>query len=429
MRSYEDFLSSKRRHTAPSGIRIDADQLHPCLFHFQRHLTQFALSKGRAALFCDTGTGKTVMQVEWAHQLAQPTLIVAPLAVAQQTIREAQNLLDVEVTYARDQDDVRSLIAITNYERLERFDPGAFGAVVLDESSILKSFDGKMRQQIVSMFSRTRFRLACTATPAPNDEVELTSHAEFVGAAGRAEMLAAYFVHDDEGWRLKGHAVEPMYHWMASWAAALRRPSDLGYPDDGYILPPLRIVPQIVAAHVEQDGQLFATDLGGVGGRARVRRETLAARVERAVELAYSDKEQWLVWCGLNAESDALTREIDGAVNVEGAMSPEAKADAIHAFQRGEIRVLVTKPAICGFGLNLQNCAHMVFVGLSDSYEAYYQAIRRCWRYGQTRPVEAHVVVSELEQQIVDNVRQKEQQASRMTEALVRHMNRRREAA
>lgn len=421
---YADFLAAKRRAVQPAGVDVPAGELHPTLFPFQRHLVSWALEQGRCCLFADTGLGKTPMQIEWARRLGGLALVVAPLAVAQQTIRETARLLDVEVTYARHQGEVTGPLTITNYERLDRFDPALFDAVVLDESSILKSFSGKTRRLILDMFRSTRWRLACTATPAPNDEVELTNHAEFVGAMSRNDMLAAYFVHDDEGWRIKGHAAGPMYQWMATWAAALRRPSDLGYSDDGYQLPTLRIIPQIVGADVEAAGQLFPTSLGGVGGRAAVRQSTLEARVARALALAADSDDQWIVWCGLNAEARAVTADCPGAINVEGAMTPEQKTEALLAFQDGQIRVLVTKPGIAGFGMNFQNCHRMAFVGLSDSYEAYYQAIRRCWRFGQQRPVDAHVIVSDLEQEIVGNIQAKEAQAARMTDSLIAHVNR-----
>jgi hypothetical protein len=233
-------------------------------------------------------------------------------------------------------------------------------------------------------------------------------------------MLAAYFVHDEIGWRPKGHAVGPMYEWMATWSVALRRPSDIGYPDDGYDLPPLSIIPEVVEVDLESEGQLFPTDLGGIGGRSKVRRETLSARCERAATLA-AEPGQWIMWCGLNDEASLLAQSIDGAVNVDGAMPPEEKAEMLEAFQDRQIRVLVTKPSIAGFGMNFQNCHQMVFVGLSDSWESYYQAMRRCWRFGQQHPVNAHIVVSELEQQIVHNITRKEDEANQTTSELVRY--------
>ncbi len=425
---YEVFLASKRRVVHDAGRVVDAGEVHPMLHDWQAEVVRWAVKKGRAALFEDCGLGKTFQQVEWARLSADTSLILAPLSVARQTVREAAKI-DVDVRYVRHGDEVTGPgVWITNYEMAERFEPEAFGALVADESSLLKNVDGKTRQMLTKRFARVPARLACTATPAPNDVAELTNHAEFLGLMSRAEMLAAYFVHDDEGWRLKGHAADPMYAWMATWAVALRRPSDIGYSDEGYDLPPLTIVPEVVHAEVDGGDQLFATDLGGVGGRAAVRRSTLAARVERAAKLA-CDGDQWIVWCGLNDEANSVASMVPGAINVEGSWSPDAKATALEAFQDGAIRVLVSKPSIAGHGMNFQNCARMAFVGLSDSWESYYQSIRRCYRFGQTREVRAHIVVSALEQQIVDNVRRKEEEAARMTEALVRHVTVERVAA
>ncbi len=421
MSSYAEFLTTKKRRVNNAGLDVEPSDVHPMLFDWQSEIVRWAVKRGRAAIFADCGLGKTFMQLEWARVSAERTLILAPLSVARQTVREASKI-DLHVSYVRDPDDVVDPgIYITNYEMAHHFDPTMFGAVVLDESSILKNVDGPTRRRLTEQFSHTPARLACTATPAPNDVAELCNHAEFLGILPRAEMLASFFVHDDDGWRIKGHASEPMHEWMAQWAVALRRPSDLGWDDDGYDLPPLRVHGEVVDVHIEADGQLFATDLGGVGGRSRVRRETLNERCERAVELVQSTDDQWIVWCGLNDEADHITRAIPDAVNVEGSTSPDDKAEALESFQDGAIRVLVTKPQIAGFGMNFQQCHRMAFVGLNDSYEAYYQAVRRCWRFGQTEPVDVHIVVSPIERQIVANVRRKETEASSTTEALVRH--------
>ena len=292
---------------------------------------------------------------------------------------------------------------------------------LVHNSSILKNITGTTRRKLTEGFASVPYRLACTATPAPNDVAELCNHAEFLGAMPRNEMLAAFFVHDEIGWRPKGHAAGPMFEWMATWSVALRKPSDIGYPDDGYDLPELTIIPEIVDVEIEAEGQLFPTELGGIGGRSKVRRSTLDARCARAAELCAGD-DQWIVWCGLNDEASTVAKLIGpDAVNVEGSWTPDAKAEALEAFQDGQIRVLITKTSIAGFGMNFQNAHKMAFVGLSDSYESYYQAIRRCWRFGQTEPVHAHVIVSTLEQQIVDNIRRKEDEASAVTDQLVRY--------
>jgi len=394
--------------------------LHP----WQAELVQWACRIGRAAIWADTGLGKTVMQVEWLRMVtgSGAGLIVAPLAVCQQTIREAARL-GVQVTYTRGEMTLPPGLHITNYEMLHHIDPAGVTAVVLDEASILKQADGKLRTSIIAWAATVPYRLSATATPAPNDPEELTNQAEFLGRMRRVDMLAAYFVHDDNGWRLKGHARRPMLSWMASWAVALRRPSDMGYADDGYDLPGLEIKPHLLPVNLVPDGELFATDLGGVGGRAKVRRETLAARCARAAEIVAAEPDEpWLLWCGLNDEADELARLIPGAVNVHGAWSPQEKADAFLGFADGTIRTIITKPSIAAFGLNWQHCARMVFVGLNDSYEAYYQAIRRCYRYGQTRIVHAHVVLSALESQIAANIARKERSAGSVTDALVAEM-------
>lgn len=422
MSGYAAFLAAKTRTVEQVGPQVTPGDVHPMLHDWQAELTAWAVRTGRAALWEDTGLGKTIQQVEWARLSGRTSLIVAPLAVCRQTVREAAKV-DVEATYTRAGGDLKPGVWVTNYEQVAKFDPAGIDAVVLDEASILKNSDGKTRRLLIDHFAGVPRRLACTATPAPNEPEELTSQAEFLGHATRANMLAAYFVHDDQGWRLKGHARGPMFSWMATWAVALRRPSDLGYPDTGYDLPGLDIIPELLPVEMEAEGQLFATDLGGVGGRAKVRRDTLDARCGRAIELVEAEPgEPWLLWAGLNAEADTLTRAIPGAVNVDGSMSPEEKADALLAFADGDIRVLVTKPAIASQGLNWQHCARMAFVGLSDSYEQYYQAIRRCYRYGQTRRVRAHIVLSELESQIAANVSRKERDAAAMTGELVTAM-------
>ncbi len=426
--SYAEFLARKTRRHNGTGIVVQPTDLHPSLHPWQNWIVRTALARGRCAVFADTGLGKTRMQIEWARLAAPRALILAPLSVARQTVREAVKI-GADVRYVRRPEQVvPGSVSITNYELAHWFDPAEFDAVALDESSILKNFTGTTRTALIAQWAQTPFRSSWSATPAPNDVTELTNQAEFLGVMPRNEMLAAYFVHDDEGWRLKGHAADPMFKWMATWAIAARRPSDVGGDDSPYHLPPLNIHPVTVEVDIEQDGQLFATDLGGVGGRSKVRRATLDARVAAAVDLV-SRPGQWIVWCGLNDEAEAVVKATTGAVNVTGNMTPDEKADAFEAFQDGDIRVLVTKPSIAGMGMNFQDCHRMVFVGLSDSWESYYQAVRRCWRFGQEHPVDTYVVVSELEQQIVDNVRRKETEVAGWVDRLVRHMNNKEAAA
>jgi hypothetical protein len=419
--NYQEFLARKSSLVPASGINAPDDAIHASLHPFQRDLVRWALRKGRAAIFADTGLGKTRMQLEWARLTKERVLILAPLAVAKQTVREAA-LLGIELTYARSMADAGPL-TITNYEMVDRFDAAAFGAVVLDESSILKSADGKTRSKLIQQFAQTPYRLCCTATPAPNDIAELANHAEFLGILTRTEMLAMFFVHDDQGWRLKGHAREPFYRWLASWGMSLKRPSDLGYDDTGYDLPGLTIAPVIVPTDYTPPGQLFATTLKGVGDRAAVRASTITDRVAAAIGvIEQAPGEPWIVWCGLNDEQDAIATALgDDAVSVYGSLAPDEKVTRLESWIAGEKRILVSKLSVCGFGLNLQRCARMVFVGLSDSYEAYYQGIRRCWRYGQTRPVTAHVVLTDVEEPIYYNVLRKEQEAVAMAAELVKH--------
>lgn len=426
MSGYAEFLASKRKTIAPVGPSSPGTA-HSLLHQWQQDVVLWAVRLGRAAIFADCGLGKTFMQLEWARLVTEkPSLIVAPLSVARQTVREAKKI-DQEVRYIRDSSNVDSGLYITNYEMLDHIDESLFGAVVLDESSILKNYVGKTRTYIIDKFRSVPYRLACTATPAPNDTAELTNHAEFLGVMTRQDMLGAYFITDMDnkseggGYRVKGHAKHPMYQWMASWACAIRKPSDLGYVNAGYDLPALNVYPEIVDVEIRPEGQLFATELGGVGGRAAVRKSTLDARVERAAQLVTESDEQWILWVGLNDEADALAANISGSVNVIGAWDPDRKASALEAFQDGDIRVLITKPSIAGFGMNFQNCHNMAFVGLGDSYESYYQSIRRCYRFGQEKEVNVHLILSELEQQIAHNVSRKERTSNESTELLVKY--------
>jgi superfamily II DNA or RNA helicase len=420
---YGAFLNSKAIVVRSTGRDVDPSAIHLSLFPFQRDMTRWSLRKGRAALFEDTGLGKTRQQIEWARLTGERALILAPLAVARQTVAEGARI-GVPITYARSHADAAPTgITITNYDMLHAFDPSAFGAVVLDESSILKNFEGKVRTRLIEAFRDTPYRLACTATPAPNDIAELANHAEFLGVMSRPEMLASFFVHDDQGWRLKGHAREPFYRWLASWGMSLKRPSDLGYSDDGYALPPLDITACLVPTSWTPPGQLFPTALKGVAERGALRHDTLSERVKRAAELILSEPDEpWIAWVGLNDEGRELAKLVPGAVLIEGKDTPETKADAIERFLSGETKHLISKVSIFGFGLNLQHCARMAFVGLSDSYEAYYQAIRRCWRFGQARSVHAYIVLTEPEEAIYANVCRKQREAEATADELVKHV-------
>jgi superfamily II DNA or RNA helicase len=427
---YAQFLANKVAKVEQPGREVTAADVHPMLHDWQNELVRWAVRTSRAALWADTGMGKTVMQLEWARLSGDRPLVVAPLAVCQQTVREAAKL-GIRAQYVREMHDLDAdvQIHVTNYERIQGLNPDAFDAVVLDESSILKQSTGATRTMLIDWAKDIPHRLACSATPAPNDPEELTNQSEWLGRMSRTHMLAAYFIHDSDGWRLKGHARRPMMEWMAQWAVALTRPSDVGGDDTGYDLPGLDVVPEIVTADVEAEGQLFATDIGGVTGRAEMRRRTLTARVDRAAKLVANNPGPWILWCGLNSEADALADAIPGAVNVHGSLDPDEKARLLLGFSDGDFDVLITKPSIASQGLNYQHCSRMAFVGLGDSYEQYYQAIRRCYRYGQTEVVRAHVIVSDLETQIAANVARKERQANTITRELVAEMRRVRGAA
>lgn len=416
---YADFIAQKRRAFAGNGL--PQQSVPPQLFDWQAAVTRWAMRNGRAALFADCGLGKSFMQLAWANNVPGRVLILAPLCVAEQTVGEGAKL-GIDVVYAKAQPDAAGArIVITNYERLDGFHPEQFEGVVLDESSILKAFDGKTRAKLIASFKQTPYRLCCTATPSPNDIAELANHAEFLGLMTRAEFLATWFVHDDAGWRMKGHARQPFYRWLASWAVALRTPSDIGYSDEGFVLPPLTITDHVVEGG-DPGGVLFPElGLKGIHGRQKARRASVADRCDVVADLARDD-EQWLLWCGLNAESDRLAESIDGAVNVQGSDSYEVKRRAVLGFIAGDVRVLVTKPKIAGFGMNFQHCRHMAFVGIGDSYEQYYQMMRRCWRFGQQHSVDAHIVVSDAERAVVSNVRRKQAEADEMSRQIIAHM-------
>ena len=418
MQSYTDFLANKFKAIAPSGFETVVDAEY--LFGFQRDLVRWALRRGRAAIFADTGLGKSRMEVEWSRQVVERTgrdvLILAPLAVAGQTVREAASI-GVQATLCRDAADVRPGINITNYDRLHRFDPKRFAGVVLDESSCIKHFDSRLLRTLLESFAEATYKLAATATPAPNDFAELGTHAEFLGVCSRPEMLAEFFVHDPsetQKWRLKKHARDIFWKWVASWAALVRRPSDLGYEDAGYALPPLHVRQHIV----EVDG-VEAKETMSLTERRAARKASLPARVAACAALVNaSPDEQWIVWGVLNAETEALTRAIDGAVEVRGPDDPDDKEQHLLDFAEGRVRVLVTKSSIAGWGMNFQRCARMAFVGVDDSFESYYQAVRRCWRFRQTRDVEVHVFASIAEQAVMNNLARKEEDAKRMADAL-----------
>ncbi len=419
-------IARKLSLVPPTGITGDIT-IPDSLFDHQRALVKWALRRGRAAIFADTGLGKSRMQLAWASEVLRHTgrsvLILAPLAVAAQTVSEGAEI-GVEVRHVRDQSGVTSrAIYITNYDRLHLFDADAFGALVLDESSCIKHHTAKTFSHLCEAFRHTPYKLCATATPAPNDWTELGTHAEFLGICTRAEMLAEYFIHDGaetQVWRLKGHARAQFWRWVSTWGAMVRKPSDLGFDDSRYELPPLSVHQHTVTIPnaAERVGMLFAMEAQTLSERRDARKESIADRVKACADLVNADDERWLVWCDLNAESEALTRAIRGAVEVKGADDAEHKERALTEFAAGNIRVLVSKPSIAGWGMNFQRCARIAFVGVTDSWESYYQAVRRCWRFGQRRPVDVHIFASDLEGAVVANLRRKEADALAMAESL-----------
>ncbi len=418
--SYENYISNKMR--SADMIGMDPPPMNQKLFPYQADLVRWALRRGRAALFADTGLGKTFMQIEWAKAVSERgrVLILAPLAVAEQTVREGQKF-DVDISYRRK--DMGDKITITNYEMMEYFEPSQFDGIVLDESSIIKAYDGRTRDQIITSYAKVPFKLACTATPSPNDYTELGNHSEFLGIKTRAEMLAEYFVHDmdnTQDWRLKGHAIDAFWRWVSTWGALIRKPSDLGYSDKGFELPPLVMHEEIVEISHEdawKEGELFAQEVKTLSDQRLTRRATMETRVKVA-ELLSRGKEPVIIWCELNDESDMVTDVIKGAMQVKGADSPEEKAKALLDFAEGKIRVLVTKAKIAGFGLNWQHCHKMIFMGASHSYESTYQAIRRCWRFGQKNAVDVWVIRASTEDAIIKNFERKEADAKSMGEEM-----------
>lgn len=420
--SYQNYISAKLGVVNSAGIDVPLRDYS--MFPHQRDLTSWALRRGAAAIFADTGLGKSRMQIAWADTVQRETgrdvLILAPLAVAEQTVEEGGRV-GVEINHARDDSDVRNGITITNYDRLHKFDASRFGAVVLDESSIIKHHAAKTLQILLDTFRETPYKLACTATPAPNDWTELGNHAEFLGVRSRAEMLAEFFVHDGgdtQTWRLKGHARQLFWRWVASWGAMVRSPADLGHDASAYALPSLTVHQHTVELEHNPEHGLFAMEAQTLMERRDARRQSLVERVRACAEIVNASNEPWVVWCDLNAEGDALTAAIRGAVQISGADDSDVKEKRLHDFAHGKIRVLVSKPSICGFGLNWQHCCHMAFVGVTDSFEAYYQAVRRCWRFGQTKPVDVHVFASNQEGAVVSNLKRKELDAKAMAEAM-----------
>jgi superfamily II DNA or RNA helicase len=427
MQSYAEFIEAKKITPIISGFDVDAELLNNNLFDFQRVIVKWALKRGRAAIFADTGLGKTLMQTSWAHEVYKHTngnvIIFAPLCVAQQTVKEGLKF-GIEINYCRSDNAIKEGINISNYEMLENFDLSQFAGVVLDESSIIKNRDGKTRNAIIEACQQVPYRLSCTATPSPNDFMELGNQCEFLGIMGMTEMLATYFINDagDTGtWILKGHARVKFWEWLATWACVIRSPNDLGFDGSAYILPNLNMFEHVVESAPTDD--LFANIATGLLERNQARKESIDDRVAKCAEIVNSDNEQWVIWCHRNEEAEKLCKLIDGAVDVSGSDSIEHKEQSVNQFLDGSIRVLISKPKILGSGMNFQNCHNTAFVGLSDSWEQYYQAIRRFYRFGQTKEVNVHVISAESEGAVVANIKRKEEQNATMGAEMVKHMS------
>lgn len=438
--SYQELLARKRVAFEPRGLsKVPA--LNDAMFPHQAHTTEFLLRAGCGAAFLDTGLGKSLVALEWARVILEHTnmsvLMLAPLAVGPQHQREAEKF-GIEARYVREPAEVTgSGIWITNYERLEKFDLDQFGAVILDESSILKSFTGATTRKLIAAFAQTPYRLACTATPAPNDHMELGNHSQFLGAMESREMLSRFFVNDtseaSQAWRLKGHAASAFWDWVSSWARCVSKPSDLGFTDDGFALPELIETLHVVGsdltvnAGADKSGQarMFRIAENSATSMHREKRLSIADRADEiAATVAAEPNEPWIVWCDTNDEADALMKRIDGAIEVRGSMPPEKKEERLIAFSTGEQRILVTKAKIAGYGLNWQHCARQAHVGTNFSYESYYQAVRRSWRFGQTRPVHVHVAMSEAERPIFAAVQLKAKAHEMMKAEMVGAMKR-----
>lgn len=427
--AYVKFLTSKAISDPMTGL-TDIPELPECLFPHQRDIVAWALRRGRSALFAGTGLGKSLMELAWAQAVSASTggmvLLFAPLAVSAQMIREGEKF-GIPARIVSSQDECQPGINVTNYQKMDRFDIAAFAGIILDESSILKSTDGKYRTALIEACQVVPFRLAATATPAPNDFMELGNHAEFLGVMRYTDMLATFFTHDGgetQKWRLKGHAENEFWKWMASWAVMLRKPSDLGYPNEGYDLPLLHYHQHTVAVEYApsmETGMLFPVQASTLSERIAARRDTVADRVALAASITPTDR-PFVWWCNLNSEAEQLAKQIPGAVNLHGGLKDSEKERILIEFSEGRITHLVTKASLAGFGMNWQHCADTGFVGLSDSFEQFYQAIRRFWRFGQTSEVNCHVIAAETEGATVANIRRKEADADRMAAAMVLHM-------
>lgn len=431
METYEEYLSAKRVLAKPCGFDVAEKDLNPMLFPFQRDICRWALKRGKAAVFAHTGLGKGPIQLVWCWHVSRktksPTLILAPLTVAQQFRREAEKF-HVPITVCKDQSDVKAGVNVTNYERMDLFDFAKFPGVSLDESSCIKDWTSRTAQVLIDRLADTPYKLCSSATPSPNDHAELGTHAELLDVMTRAQMLAMFFEHDGGNtarWILKGHGKQPFWRFVASWAACVGKPSDLGYEDAGFDLPPLLMEQHVVPVdHSEPtDGMLFrCPDISSTGLHKELRL-TADARAAYVAGLVRATPDvPWLLWCNTDYEADAIRAVLPEVHEVRGPDSPSKKEQAVLDFLDGRIKWLLSKPSIFGYGLNLQMCRHMAFCGLSYSFELLFQAIRRCWRFGQTEPVNAHIVIAETEGPVLSAIRRKERQYEELQAEMITAM-------
>lgn len=419
--NYEEFLKTKEYVYENTGFDISIDELNSNLFEFQKQIVRWSLKKGRCALFLDTGLGKTICQLEFANQVCKhengKALILAPLAVSKQTKQEGDKF-GIDVNICRTQDDVKNGINITNYEMIQHFNPNEFCCIVLDESSILKASLGKLSNEIIDTFRFTKYKLACTATPSPNDYTEFGNHCEFLNVMSRPEMLATFFINDakESQWRMKRHAEQKFWEWLATWAMVVKNPKDIGYEDDRYNLPKLNIS-HIIVDSKPKSGQLIAKVAKDLSERRDARKESLQDRVS-VVKNLIKDMDSCLIWVDYNDESDMIKKNCN-VVEVKGSDSDQHKEDSMLGFANGDIKFLVSKPSICGFGMNFQKCHNMIFCGISDSYEKFYQAVRRCYRFGQTQQVNVYIIISQREMSVLNNIKKKQLYHNRMSQMMI----------
>ena len=433
-KEYQEFLDQKKQQRVESGFVVNDEDLNPALFPFQKYCVKRALAVGKFALFEDCGLGKTIQQLEWAQKVCEkidkPVLILAPLAVISQTIKEGEKFGYVvkEIGDMDYQQDMETGIYITNYDNMEHIEAYHFGGVVLDESSILKNFQGKTRTALIDEFRNTPYKLACTATPSPNDTTEICNHSEFLDVMSRTEMLAMYFVHDGgstSDWRLKGHAKQMFWDFVSTWAVMLNKPSDIGYDDEGYDLPPLNVVQEIVETPKRDNGMLFNTTAVSATEYHKELRETYQIRLDRVAEMVNArPTENFIIWIGHDDEGKYLRSLLPDAIEVKGSDSKQFKKDMLLGFGRGEFRVLITKLKIAQFGLNYQNCHNQIYASLDFSFEATYQGIRRSYRFGQTEQVNIYLITTDTMQNVKDAFDKKQAAFREMQAAMTLAMNR-----